>query len=71
MSGLRVPVDGSGCQAHGATNSLGGVPRMLVREKTRPVGSHECWSAKKLAQRGPSSGISAKKFARRTIKHPF
>ena len=37
MSGLRVPVDGSGCQAHGATNSLGGVPRVLVREKTRPA----------------------------------
>ena len=30
-------VDGPGCQAHGATNSPGGVPRVLVREKTRPA----------------------------------
>ena len=35
------------------------------RNTTRPVGSHNCRSAKKLAQQGPSSDISAKKFARR------
>ena len=52
-----MPAEGPGCQAHGKTNSPGGITRLLVREKTRPAGSHDCWSAKKLAQRG--------------IKHPF
>ena len=37
MSGLRVPVDGPGCQVHGATHSPVGIPRLLVREKTRPT----------------------------------
>ena len=40
-------------------------------QQTRPAGSHECWSATKLAQHNPSSRISAKKLARRAIKHPF
>ena len=33
MSGLRVPAEGPGCQAHGTTNSPVGIPRLLVREK--------------------------------------
>ena len=32
-----MPVEGPGCQAHGTTNSPGGVPRLLVRENTCPV----------------------------------
>ena len=40
-------------------------------QQTRPAGSHDCWSAKKLARHGPSSGVSAKKLAQRGIKRPF
>ena len=29
--------EGPRCQAHGATNSPGGIPRLLVRENTRPA----------------------------------
>ena len=32
-----MPAEGPGCQAHGATNSPGGVPRLLERDKTRPA----------------------------------
>ena len=32
-----MPVEGPRCQAHGTTNSPGGIPRLLVREKTRPA----------------------------------
>ena len=40
-------------------------------QQTRPAGSHDCWSAKILAQRGRSSGISAKILAQRAIKRQF
>ena len=80
-----MPAEGPGCQAHGTTNSPGGVPRVLVREKLAQRGPSSSVSAKKFAphnpssdisakkfpQRGPSSSVSAKKFARRGIKHPF
>ena len=32
-----MPAEGPRCQAHGTTNSPGGFPRLLVREKTRPA----------------------------------
>ena len=32
-----MPAEGPGCQAHGTTNSPSGIPRMLVRDKTRPT----------------------------------
>ena len=32
-----MPAEGPGCQAHGTTNSPGGITRLLVREKTRPA----------------------------------
>ena len=32
-----MPAEGPGCQAHGKTNSPGGITRLLVREKTRPA----------------------------------
>ena len=32
-----MPAEGPGCQAHGTTDSPGGIPRLLVREKTRPA----------------------------------
>jgi len=35
------------------------------------VGSHDCRSAKKLAQHAPFSDISAKKFAQHARKRPF
>ena len=80
-----LPVEGPGCQAHGTTNSPGGFPRLLAREKLAQLGPSSGVSAKKFAphnpssdisakkfpQRGPSSRISAKKFAQRGIKHPF
>ena len=37
IEGLTLPVEGPRCQAHGTTNSPGGIPRLLSREKTRPV----------------------------------
>ena len=37
IEGLTLPVEGPRCQAHGATNSPGGIPRLLVREKIRPA----------------------------------
>ena len=37
MSGLRAPAEGPACQAHGTTNSPGGIPRLLVRENTCPA----------------------------------
>ena len=37
MSGLTLPVEGLGCQAHGTTNSPGRIPRLLVRENTCPA----------------------------------
>ena len=36
-----MPAEGPGCQAHGTTNSPGGIPRLLVREKTRPARPHQ------------------------------
>ena len=39
MSGLTLPVDGLGCQAR------------HTAQQTHPAGSHDCWSAKILAQR--------------------
>ena len=71
MIGLRMPVEGPGCQAHGATDSPGGIPRLLVREKLAQRGPSSRISAKKFAQHSPSSGTSAKKLAQRAIKHPF
>ena len=32
-----MPAEGPGCQAHGTTDSPGGIPRLLFREKTRPA----------------------------------
>ena len=32
-----MPAEGPGCQAHGTTDSPGGTPPLLVREKTRPA----------------------------------
>ena len=52
-----MPVEGPRCQAHGTTNSPGGIPRLLVREK--------------LDQHGRSSRISAKILAQRAIKRQF
>ena len=51
MSGLRVPVDGPGYQAHGTTNSPGWIPRLLVREITRPTRPLQPHFREKLAQR--------------------
>ena len=53
---------------HAHVNPIGGCVGRLPgprRNTTRPAESHNCRSAKKLAQQGPSSDISAKKFARR------
>ena len=46
-------------------------PEHQRRNTTCPVGSHDCRSAKKLAQHRPSSGISVKKLAQRAIKRQF
>ena len=66
-----MPAEGPGCQAYGTTNSPGGTPRLLVREKLAQRGPSSRISAKKFAPHNPSSRISAKKFAQRGIKHPF
>ena len=52
-----MPVEGPRYQAHGTTNSPGGIPRLLVREK--------------LDQHGCSSRISAKILAQLAIKRQF
>ena len=52
-------------------SSPGGIPRLPVREKTRPARPPSRISAKKLAQHRPSSGTSAKKLAQHARKRPF
>ena len=59
---------------HAHVNPIGGCLGRLPgprRNTTRPVGSHNCRSAKKLAQQGPSSDISAKKLAQHARKRQF
>ena len=53
---------------HAHVNPIGGCVGRLPgprRNTTRPAESHDCRFAKKLAQHGPSSRVSATKLARR------
>ena len=61
---------GAGRNLHqGATHAPGGTPQLLAREKLRPTRPFRSSTARKLAQHGASTGISAKNFALHTPSH--